>query len=191
MFQADKLDVKVELRNNVGTASVPVRFVILDPLNVSTSATAQITIQAQNVYGQVVSSYQDDVDLVSDGSSLINGLSQQERVDIVNGVGTIALTDTVPETVNLTLANSLGSITNLSSTQSIIFSNLVATKFVILNPVDTTVGTQTLGLVVHALSKTKSPIKNQESIIESIKTHSKITPEIQAKIKELEAKNRE
>ena len=147
MFQADKLDVRVTLKNNNNAVNVAVSFVILDPLNVTTSATAQITIQALNVYGQVVSSYQDDVDLVSDGSSLINGSSQQERVDIVNGVGTIVLSDLVEETVNLSLAHSYGSITNLTSTQNIIFSNVLATKFVILNPVDSTVGIPSLVIV--------------------------------------------
>jgi len=143
MFEADKLKVRIDSRGAAGGA-VAVKFVILDPLNVTTSATAVITIQAQSASGQVVTSYQDDVDLVSDGSSLINGLSQQERVDIVNGVGTIALTDLVEETVNLSLADSRGSIGDITSTADIIFSNLVATKFVILNPVDSTVGIPTL-----------------------------------------------
>ena len=143
MFQADQLKVSITNRNQSSNENTN-RFVILDPLNVSTTSTATITIRALNSNGQIVTSYQDDVDLVSDGSSLINGLSQQERVDIINGVGTIALTDTVAETVNLSLVNSRGAITNLTDTQDIIFSSLVATKFVILNPVDTIVGIPTL-----------------------------------------------
>ncbi|MHC4278155.1 MAG: hypothetical protein ACYSTI_12660, partial [Planctomycetota bacterium] len=59
----------------------------------------------------------EDVTLNADGSATGGGV-----VTIVNGVGTIAISDTVPETVNLTLTDSETTGLDVSSTQDVIFS---------------------------------------------------------------------
>jgi hypothetical protein len=43
-------------------------------------------------------------------------------VDIVSGVGSIAINDTVAETVTLTLSDTQGTGLNVSSTQDVVFT---------------------------------------------------------------------
>ncbi|MHC4278305.1 MAG: hypothetical protein ACYSTI_13450, partial [Planctomycetota bacterium] len=110
------------------------KFVILDPTDGTVDNPITVTVQAQRADDSVDTSYEEDVTLAADGSATGGGV-----VDIVNGVGTIAISDTVPETVNLTLTDSETTGLDVSSTQDVIFGVGAATKFVILDPTDGTV----------------------------------------------------
>jgi hypothetical protein len=112
----------VEATDSVTVSSVPItatRFVILPPGNALVGASVIVTIEAQDDAGNIDTTYQQDVTLVTDGSATGGGL-----VSIVNGVGTKTITDTVEETVNLSLSDTATTTLNLSSTQSIVFSKV-------------------------------------------------------------------
>jgi hypothetical protein len=90
-----------------------------------------VTVQAEDQYGNVVTSENRNVTLVTTGSATGAGL-----VDIQNGVGTRNINDAVPETVTLSLSDTEGTGLNVTSTQDVVFSSGTATRFVILNPTD-------------------------------------------------------
>ena len=94
-----------------------VKFVILDPNDSVVGVPVTVTIEAQKANSQVDAAYQNDVTLVVSGSATGGGL-----VDIVNGVGTASINNTVAETVTLSLLDSENTGLNVNSTQEIIFS---------------------------------------------------------------------
>jgi phosphotransferase system IIA component len=93
------------------------RFVILNPLDGPVGTPIPVTVQAQDVYGNVATGENRDVTLVTTGSATGGG-----SVDIVSGVGSIAINDTVAETVTLTLSDTQGTGLNVSSTQDVVFT---------------------------------------------------------------------
>ena len=82
------------------------KFVILPPASGTVDAPIVVTIQAQKPDDSVDTNYQHDVTLHATGSAIGDGI-----VDIVNGIGTIAISDTVAETVTLSLSDT--ELTNL------------------------------------------------------------------------------
>jgi len=68
-------------------------------------------------------------------------------VNIVNGVGSLSISDQKPETVTLTLLDSQSTGLDVSSTQNVVFASGAATRYVILDPSDGTVGTPILVVV--------------------------------------------
>lgn len=114
---------------------VATRFVIELPVNGTVDASIPITIQAQDVNGNIDSTYQNDVTLNAGGSATGGGL-----INIVNGVATIALSDTVAETVNLSLTDSQGTALDTSSTRSVTFAPGAVAQFTIDNPGDVAAG---------------------------------------------------
>jgi len=79
-------------------------------------------------------------------------------VDIVAGVGTLAINDLTAETVNLSLTDTEGTGLTVTSTQDVVFAPGTATQFVILNPTDGTAGTPILVTVqAHTLWVEKAP----------------------------------
>jgi hypothetical protein len=111
------------------------KFVIIDPADTVQGVATTVTVQAQNQYGTIDTAYQYDVMLVTNGSATGAGL-----VNIINGVGTIQINDTTPQTVHLTLSDTQSTGLNVSSNQDVVFGIASATKFVIINPTDSTVG---------------------------------------------------
>jgi len=125
------------INNVIFAHGAATKFVIIDPTDGTVDAAITVTVQLQDQYGNVVTTGVDkdkDVTLNADGSATGDGL-----VDIVNGVGTKDISDQVPETVNLTLADSQTTGFDVSSTQDVIFAHGAATKFVIIDPTDGTV----------------------------------------------------
>ncbi|MGQ0826940.1 MAG: beta strand repeat-containing protein [Bacteroidota bacterium] len=112
------------------------KFVIIDPTDSIQGVAVTVTVQAQNQFGTVVPTYQNDVTLVASGNATGEGL-----VDIVNGIGTIQINDTTNETVQLTLSDTENTLLNVASTQDVVFGIAAATKFVIIDPADSVQGT--------------------------------------------------
>ena len=110
------------------------QFVIADPTDGTVDAPIQVAVVAQDGYGELVMSCQDDVSLNATGSATGDGL-----VTMIDGTGQIWLSDQVAETVALTLTDSQGTGFDVSSTQDVAFGHGATTKYVILDPTDGTV----------------------------------------------------
>jgi hypothetical protein len=93
------------------------KFVILNPTDGTVDSPITVTVQAQDATNAIVTSYQDDVTLVASGSATGDGL-----VNIINGIGTIQIANTVVETVALTLQDSQSTGLDVSSTQDVQFA---------------------------------------------------------------------
>jgi hypothetical protein len=98
---------------------VAVKFVIIQPSNGTVDSPIAVTIQAQKPDNSVDTNYQSDVTLSLSGSATTTGAG---LVDIINGVGTKNISDTVAETVNLSLTDSQGTGLDVSSTKTVTFS---------------------------------------------------------------------
>ncbi len=96
--------------------TVAVKFVILDPSDSTVGVPVTVTIEAQKSNGQVDVNYQNDVTLVVGGSATGGGL-----VDIVNGVGTASVNDSVAETITLSLSDTQGTALDVSSAEQVVF----------------------------------------------------------------------
>ncbi len=114
---------------------VATRFVISPPTDGTTDASITITVQAEDASGNIDTAYQNDVTLNATGSATGAGL-----VNIVNGVGTIALSDTLAQTVDLSLTDSQSTGLDASSTRSVTFAPGAVAQFSITNPGDIAAG---------------------------------------------------
>ncbi|HEY9584279.1 MAG TPA: Ig-like domain-containing protein [Candidatus Paceibacterota bacterium] len=97
---------------------VATKFIIIDPTDATVGDTVPITIKAVDNSNNVDTTYMTDVTLNTTGSATGGGI----EVDIINGVGTINITDTVAETVTLSLSDTQSTGLDVSSTQDVIFS---------------------------------------------------------------------
>jgi urease beta subunit len=129
-----------------GAGAAP-RFVILAPLDGTVDGFIQVTVQAQDQFGNVVTTEFRDVTLLTSGAASGGGL-----LDVEFGVGSTFLSDQVAETVNLSLSDTQGTGLNVTSTQNVVFGVGAAAQFVILNPPDGTVGTA-ISVTVQALDQ--------------------------------------
>ena len=98
------------------TAAVVSHFVIIDPVDGVTRRPTTVIVKALKTDDTIDTTYQRDVTLVTSGSATGGGL-----VNVIDGVGTISITDTVSETVLLSLVDSDLSGLDVSSTQSVFF----------------------------------------------------------------------
>ena len=105
------------------TEVIPTKFVITSATNGTIDTPSIVTIQAQNNAGQLATTYQLDVTLVTSGSATGGGL-----VDIINGVGVANISDTVVESVHLSLQDSELTTLDVSSTADISFTPGVTDK---------------------------------------------------------------
>ncbi|MFA6519488.1 MAG: hypothetical protein WCT41_01535 [Candidatus Paceibacterota bacterium] len=108
---------------------VATKFVILPPTNGTVDASITVTVQAQKPDNSVDTNYQNDVTLDTTGSATGGGL-----VDIINGVGTLSISDTVAETVDLSLTDSQSTGLDVSSTQSVVFAGGTVSQFTLNHP---------------------------------------------------------
>ena len=113
------------------------RFVIVDPADGTVDAPIAITVQAQDNAGNIDATYQSDVTLNATGSATGEGL-----VDIVNGAGSLNISDTVAETVNLSLSDTQSTELDISSVQSVVFSVGNVNQLSLNNPGDMSAGTR-------------------------------------------------
>lgn len=100
-----------------GPPTTAVKFFILKPSNSTVGTPVTVTIEARKSNNQVDTEYQSDVTLVTSGSATGGGL-----VDIVNGVGTRQINDSVAETVTLSLSDTEATGLDVDSTQQVTFS---------------------------------------------------------------------
>ena len=94
----------------------PTKFVITEATDGTIDLASYVTIQAQNNSGVLADTYNQDVTLVTSGSASGGGV-----VNIINGIGTTTISDSVIETVHLSLQDSEGTGLNASSTKDIYF----------------------------------------------------------------------
>ena len=115
--------------DSVVVTPVAVKFVILPPASGTVDAPVTVTIQAQKPDNSIDASYQQDVSLGVNGSAIGGGL-----VNIVNGVGTKNISDTVAEPVTLALSDSQSTGLDISSTQPLTFAGGAIAQFVLDHP---------------------------------------------------------
>jgi hypothetical protein len=97
--------------------STAIKFFIVNPANSTVGIPVTVTVEARKRNNQVDTNYQSDVTLVVSGFATGGGL-----VDIVNGVGTREINDSVAETVTLSLSDTEATGLDVSSTQDVIFA---------------------------------------------------------------------
>jgi hypothetical protein len=114
---------------------VPTKFVIDDPADGVVGDSIVITVRAVDDALSVDTTFQEDVTLVASGSATGEGI-----VNIVNGVGTLNISDTVAETVNLSLADTQGTGLDVSSTQSVVFATGPVASFSLNAPANISAG---------------------------------------------------
>jgi hypothetical protein len=133
--------------NSVTVSAIPVvatRFIILNPIDGTVGDNITVTIEAQDDLGNIDTTYQHGVSLVTSGTAVGGGL-----VSIVNGIGTKIITDAVAETVDLSLLDAQTTGLNVSSMQNVVFA---AAGGVPVNP--PAVSTQGGGAAIRPLSFT-------------------------------------
>ena len=123
---------------------VPTKFVITSAPDGTVDAPVVVTIEAQNNAGVVATTYQSDVTLLKSGSATGGGL-----VNIVNGVGTTTISDTVAETVLLTLSDTQGTGLTVTSSADIIFSAGATAQLFLNDATSMTAGTRALYTVTR------------------------------------------
>lgn len=96
------------------------KFVILNPADSTAGVATTVTIQAQTASSSVATDYDGAVTIVVNGAATIVG--GDPLVTITNGVGTVQVTDTVAQTVLLSLSDTQGTGLNVASTQDVVFS---------------------------------------------------------------------
>jgi cell division septation protein DedD len=104
---------------NFTTRAAPVadRFVILDLADGTVGTPITVTVEVRDQYEDLVAAYQDNVTLNASGSATGDGL-----VNIVNGTGSLDISDTVAETVTLSLNDTEETGLNVSSKQQVTFA---------------------------------------------------------------------
>ncbi len=123
--------------SSVEVMPVATKFVIISSTSTTVDSPMNVTIQAQKPDGTVDVNYQKGVTLVTSGSAAGGGL-----VTIVNGVGTMKISDTVPETVHLSLQDTQSTGLDVSSYQDIYFGVGSTAQFVLSHPVSMGAGTR-------------------------------------------------
>ncbi|MBI4993468.1 hypothetical protein HZC33_00710 [Candidatus Wolfebacteria bacterium] len=116
---------------------VATRFTIVVQSSATAGDTVAVTIRAEDSSGNLDTSYSGGVTLVTSGSATLGGL-----VSVVNGIGSVNITDTIAETVNLSLSDTQGTGLNISSTAQIIFSPGSIAQFNLNDPGSITAGTR-------------------------------------------------
>ncbi len=125
---------------------IATRIVILKPTDGVVGSTIPVTVQAQDNSGNLDTTYNNSTDITLKTSGLAtpqNGVV----LTIVNGVGTVNITDTKAETVTLSLTATASTTLDVSSTQTVTFTTGPTAQFILNNPGNMTAGTR-LGYTV-------------------------------------------
>lgn len=123
---------------------VAVQFVILPVSAATVDAPAVVTIQAQKSDTTVDTNYQEDVTVVVTGGATGAGL-----VNIVNGVGTISISDTTTETVTVSLLDSENTGLEATSAQEITFAGGVTAQVTLSHPKTVSAGNRVAYTVIR------------------------------------------
>lgn len=121
----------------ISVLPVAVKFVISGASSSSVDSSVTITVQAQKPDNSVDGNYQSDVTLNTTGSAAGGGL-----VDIINGVGSKNISNTVAETINLSLSDTEATGLDVASTHQIVFSAGALSQFALSNVVSSGAGTR-------------------------------------------------
>ena len=111
---------------------VAVKFVILPVGPGTVDAPVTVTVEARKTDDSVDTTFQDDVTLNTNLSATGGGV-----VPILNGVGTKTISDTMMETVRLSLTDSETTHLDVSSTLDLVFNGGVTRQFTLTRPVGT------------------------------------------------------
>jgi hypothetical protein len=125
----------VDATSSVTVIPVATKFVIISATSTTVDSQITVTVQAQKPDNSIDTNYQNDVTLVTSGSATGGGL-----VAITNGVGTKQISDTVPETVHLSLSDTQSTGLNVSSTADVIFGVGAVAKFSLNDVVSVSAG---------------------------------------------------
>ncbi len=143
------LDATDQVNVQVATGT---RFVFASvvPQSLAAGSSSVVTIEVRDDFGNLDTSYQNDVTLVTGVSSVSGpGLTAGNAlIDIVNGIGSITLTDNIAETVNLALTDSRGTGLNVSDTSSIAWHPGPTAQFTLSDPGDIVAGNR-IGYMVN------------------------------------------
>ncbi|HTW96221.1 MAG TPA: GC-type dockerin domain-anchored protein [Candidatus Methylomirabilis sp.] len=126
--------------DEVNVSSAPIvatRFIIIDPTDGAAGDHIIVTIKAEDDHGNTAALYNQSVTLVASGAATGGGL-----VNLVDGVGTTTITDTVAQTVNLSLSDTENTGLNVSSVQDVVFSPGAVHKFVLTHSAGIVAGTR-------------------------------------------------
>ena len=132
--------------NEILVTPTAVRFEIVDPTDGTVDAAITVTVRALDEFGQVVPSFTEDVTLLVTGSAVANPV----LIDIENGIGTTQVSDTVAETVTLSLSDTQSTGLAATSTQNVIFAVGVFAKLNLNNVINATAG----DLVAYTVTRT-------------------------------------
>ncbi|OGY45594.1 MAG: hypothetical protein A2744_04155 [Candidatus Buchananbacteria bacterium RIFCSPHIGHO2_01_FULL_44_11] len=124
IFLIISLSIFFAVRTDAAKPSDAVKFFIVDPSDSVVGVPVVIQIEARKQNNQVDTTYQNDITLVASGSATGEGL-----VDVVNGIGTKEINDTVPETVVFSLSDTELTGLDVTSTQNVVFGSLGSGNF--------------------------------------------------------------
>lgn len=116
---------------------VATRVVILNPTDATVGDSVPVTLRAVDDFGSVDTTFAGTVTLERTGSA-----TGAETVSFAAGVGTVEISDTVAETVVLTLNDTAGTGLNMDSSQDIVFAPGPTSVYALNDPGDTTAGTR-------------------------------------------------
>ncbi len=137
----------VDATSSITVSPAPIvatRFTIVKPADNVVGATVPVTIRAENNAGNLDTTYNNSVTLVTSGHATPqNGTV----VVITNGLGSVNITDTFAETVTLSLVDSATTTLDVSSTQTVTFSPGATYQYIVNTPGNMTAGTR-LGYTV-------------------------------------------
>ncbi len=105
---------------SITVSSAPIvatRLTILQPTDALINTNVTVTIRAEDTNGNVDTTFNGSVTLVTSGSATGGGV-----VNFVSGVGTKLVTDAIPETVTLSLLDSASTSLDVSSIKTVTFS---------------------------------------------------------------------
>ncbi|KKU75842.1 MAG: IPT/TIG domain-containing protein, partial [Candidatus Wolfebacteria bacterium GW2011_GWA1_47_6] len=132
--------------NEILVTPTAVRFEIVDPTDGTVDASITVTVRALDEFGQVVPSFTEDVTLLVTGSAVANPV----LVDLEGGIGTTQVSDTVAETVTLSLSDTQSTGLAATSTQDVMFGVGAFAKLNLNNVVNATAG----DLVAYTVTRT-------------------------------------
>ena len=155
----------------VSTIPPATKFIIINPTDNIVGNNVTVTVQAQDASNNIATTYQNDVTLVASGSATGAGL-----VNIINGVGTINISDHIAETVNLTLSDSQTTGLDVSSTQDVIFTAGVLHHFDIANVSSPQIAGSDISLIVTAKDSFGNTVPSFTGTVDFSTTAGTITP---------------
>jgi len=108
-----------------------VSLVILNPADSVVGSSTRVTVEAHTELGEIATTFNGGVTIIVDGSATIVG--GDALITMANGVGTMNITDTVAETVTLSLSDTQSTGLDVFSTQDVAFAPAAFHHFVFAN----------------------------------------------------------